>query len=64
MIVNILMCEIGHAMGLNYTSEENNLMYSTGFNELIIIQQDILFWKIWKIVPWTKIIIARVKNWV
>jgi len=34
MVVNILMHEIGHAMGLGHTSEENNLMYSTESPEI------------------------------
>ena len=29
MVTNILMHEIGHALGLRHTSEENHLMYST-----------------------------------
>lgn len=34
MVVNILMHEIGHAMGLGHTSEENHLMYSTESPEI------------------------------
>ncbi len=41
MFVNILMCDIGNVMGLNHTGEENDLMYFTEFNELIMAQKDI-----------------------
>jgi len=34
MVVNILMHEIGHAMGLGHTSEEDHLMYSTESPEI------------------------------
>ena len=34
MVVNILMHEIGHALGLGHTSEENHLMYSTESPEI------------------------------
>jgi hypothetical protein len=34
MVVNILMHEIGHAMGLGHTSEENHLMYSNESPEI------------------------------
>jgi len=34
MVVNILMHEIGHAMGLGHTSEENHLMHSTESPEI------------------------------
>jgi hypothetical protein len=34
MVVNILMHEIGHSLGLGHTSEENHLMYSTEFPEI------------------------------
>lgn len=34
MVVNILMHEIGHAMGLGHTSEKNHLMYSTESPEI------------------------------
>ena len=34
MVVNILMHEIGHAMGLGHTSEENHLMYSAESSEI------------------------------
>jgi hypothetical protein len=34
MVVNILMHEIGHSMGLGHTSEEDNLMYSTESPEI------------------------------
>ena len=34
MVVNILMHEIGHAMGLGHTLEENHLMYSTESPEI------------------------------
>ena len=34
MVVNILMHEIGHSLGLGHTSEENNLMYSTESPEI------------------------------
>ena len=41
MFVNILMCDIGNVMVLNHTGEENDLMYFTKFNELIMAQKDI-----------------------
>lgn len=34
MVVNILMHEIGHSLGLGHTSEENHLMYSTESPEI------------------------------
>jgi len=34
MVTNILMHEIGHALGLGHTSEENHLMYSTESPEI------------------------------
>ena len=34
MVANILMHEIGHALGLGHTSEENHLMYSTESPEI------------------------------
>ncbi len=34
MVVNILMHEIGHALGLGHTSEKNHLMYSTESPEI------------------------------
>ncbi|MCV0430139.1 matrixin family metalloprotease [Nitrosopumilus sp.] len=34
MVVNILMHEIGHALGLGHTSEKNHLMYSTQSPEI------------------------------
>jgi predicted Zn-dependent protease len=34
MVVNILMHEIGHALGLGHTSKENHLMYSTESPEI------------------------------
>ena len=34
MVVNILMHEIGHALGLGHTREENHLMYSTESPEI------------------------------
>ena len=34
MVTNILMHEIGHALGLGHTSEENHLMYSTESSEI------------------------------
>ena len=59
MVVNILMHEIGHSLGLGHTSEENHLMYSTEspqisfdtkgydipkrFEELYVGQQLLLF---------------------
>ena len=35
MVANILMHEIGHALGLGHTSEENHLMYSTESPEIL-----------------------------
>ncbi|MBT8243246.1 MAG: matrixin family metalloprotease [Nitrosopumilus sp.] len=35
MVANILMHEIGHALGLGHTSEENHLMYSTESPETV-----------------------------
>ena len=34
MVVNILMHEMGHSLGLGHTSEENHLMYSTESPEI------------------------------
>jgi len=34
IVLNILMHEIGHVMGLGHTSEENNLVYSIESNEI------------------------------